>query len=247
MPEHAYKRPPITEAVVAIAFATATDSRDLDKVDSSLAGIYPHHQTARNINLEFLMPPTHDTAAGTKIREEIGHRRSSDDQTQIVILWPTSFIFSQLAPYPGWDDFLARFTRDWAIWRRVAGYRRLSRVGVRYINRIDIPVTGNVTHYDEFLNVFPKTPEDLGALFAYGIQIQFPFPEIEGKITINSGSVASPLLNHISLLFDQDISKEANVPQNEEGIYNLLQQIHLKKNAVFEACITDRARELCNR
>jgi len=47
-------------------------------------------------------------------------------------------------------------------------------------------------------------------------------------------------------MFDQDLYKENNIPQNDDGLYNLLNQIHVKKNAVFEACITDRARELFN-
>jgi uncharacterized protein (TIGR04255 family) len=246
MAEQPYNRPPITEAVIAIGFGAAMDSRDLDRVDSSLAKLYPQHQDARNLNLELVMPPRPDFAPGTNIRDEIGHRRSSDDQTEIVIVWPSTFVFSQLAPYPGWDQFFARFARDWLLFKTVVGYRRISRVGVRYINRIDIPITGNLTLYEEFLNIYPRLPEELGPVFAYGIQSQLPFPEIDGRITINSASIPSPLLDHASFLFDQDIYKDTNVPQNDDEIYDLLNQIHVKKNAVFEACITDRARELFN-
>jgi uncharacterized protein (TIGR04255 family) len=247
MAEQPYKRPPITEAVIAIGFGAAMEPGDLNRADSSFAKLYPQHQDARNLNLEFIMPARPNLAPGTKIRHDVpGHRRSSDDQTQIVIVWPTSFVFSQLAPYPGWDDFFGRFVRDWALWKKVVGYRSISRVGVRYINRIDIPITGNLTHYEEFLNIYPRLPEELGSIFAYAIQTQLPFPEIEGRITINSSSIPSPLLEHASFMFDQDLYKENNIPQNDDGLYNLLNQIHVKKNAVFEACITDRARELFN-
>jgi len=91
----------------------------------------------------------------------------------------------------------------------------------------------------QFLNIYPRLPDELGSVFAYGIQTQLPWPEIDGRITINSASIPSPLLDHSSFLFDQDIYKENNIPQNDEGLYNLLNQIHTKKNAVFEACITD--------
>lgn len=248
MAEQPYKRPPITEAVIAISFAAPMDPRDLDKVNGDFAKVYPQHQTARNMNLELVMPPSSDLAPGTNIRhDEIGHRRSSDDQTQIVIVWPSLFVFSQLAPYPGWDEFFIRFSRDWDFFKKAVGYRRISRIGVRYINRIDIPITGNLTYYEEYLKIYPNLPEELGHVFAYGIQTQLPYPEIEGRITINSASIPSPLLNHVSFLFDQDIHKETNVPQNDQGLYDLLNQIHVKKNAVFEACITDRTRELFNR
>lgn len=248
MAEQPYKRPPITEAVIAISFAAPIDSRDLAKVNSDFAKVYPQHQDARNLNLELVMPPTPDLSPGTNIqRDEIGHRRSSDDQTQIIIVWPSVFVFSQLAPYPGWDEFFARFARDWEFLKKAVGYRRISRIGVRYINRIDIPVTGNLTYYEEFLKIYPKLPQEIGPVLAYGIQTQLPYPEIEGNITINSASIPSPLLYHVSFLFDQDIYKETNVPQNNDDLYNLLNRIHVKKNEVFEACITDRARELFNR
>jgi uncharacterized protein (TIGR04255 family) len=247
MAEQPYKRPPITEAVIAISFGVAMDSRDIEKVDSSFARLYPQHQDTRSLNVELVMPPRPNLTPDTNIRkDEIGHRRSSDDQTQIVIVWPTSLVFSQLAQYPGWDEFFARFVRDWAIFKKAVGYQRISRIGVRYINRIDIPITGNLTYYEDFLNIYPRLPKELGPVFAYGIQAQVPYPEIEGRITLNSASVPSPLLDHASFIFDQDIYKDSNVPQNEEGLYSLLNQIHVKKNAIFEACITDRARELFN-
>jgi uncharacterized protein (TIGR04255 family) len=245
MAEQPYKRPPITEAVIAISFAAPIASRDLDKVNDDFAKLYPQHQDARNVNFDIVMPPTPDLEPGTNIRHhEIGHRRSSDDQTEVVVLWPSLFVFSQLAPYPGWDEFFARFARDWSLLKKAVGYRRISRVGVRYINRIDIPVTGDLTYYEEFLNIYPKLPVEFGPVFAYGIQAQLPYPEIEGSININSASVPSPLLAHTSYIFDQDIYKENNVPQNDEGLYELLNEIHVKKNAVFEACITARTREL---
>lgn len=247
MAEQPYKRPPITEAVIALTFAETIDSRDLDKADSHFGRLYPHHQDIRNLNVQVMMPTTPELGPDTTIqKDEMGHRRSSDDETQIVILWPTSFIFSHLAPYPGWDDFFERFVRDWALWKKVIGYRKIRRVGVRYVNRIDIPISVDVTHYEEFLNLYPKIPDELGPVFAYGIQTQLPYPEIDGRITINSASIPSPLLGHASFIFDQDIFKEINIPQLEDGLYKLLNEIHVKKNAVFEACITYRARELFN-
>ena len=33
-------------------------------------------------------------------------------------------------------------------------------------------------------------------------------------------------------------------PQNDDAVYELINRIRVAKNRVFEACITDRAREL---
>lgn len=78
----------------------------------------------------------------------------------------------------------------------------------------------------------------------YGVQVRLPLPDIQCNLTINSGAVPSPLLDHGSFLLDIDIAMESNPPQKDADINELLERIRNKKNAVFEACITDRAREL---
>jgi uncharacterized protein (TIGR04255 family) len=63
-------------------------------------------------------------------------------------------------------------------------------------------------------------------------------------LTLNSSSAPSPLLGHAAFIVDEDIAKEGDPPQNDDAIYALLNQIRVKKNEIFEACITPRAREL---
>jgi len=154
------------------------------------------------------------------------------------------FVFSQLAPYPGWDLFFERFHRDWVVWKRTHGYRKITRIGVRYINRIDIPITESIVRHEEYLNVYPHTPSQFQALTAYNVAMQTLFPEIGCVLTLNSSSAPSLLLGHGAFIVDQDIAKESDPPQSDDGIYALLNQIRDKKNEVFEACITPRAREL---
>jgi uncharacterized protein (TIGR04255 family) len=245
MADQPYPHPPITEAIIQISFAVAVSAVDLNKVNGIFGRFYPQHQNARNVNVAVEMAPSSDVEPRAQVQhQEDGHRRGSDDQTEVVVLWPTSFVFSQLAPYPGWDAFFERFDRDWALWKKAVGYRRIIRVGVRYINRIDIPIAGGVIEYENYLNIYPHIPDELGPNQAYGVQVRLPIPGLGCSMTINSSSIPSPLLDRASFIFDQDIAKDTGVPQNDEGLYKLLDDIHLKKNEVFEACITEQAREL---
>jgi uncharacterized protein (TIGR04255 family) len=169
------------------------------------------------------------------------------DQTELILLWPQSFIVAQLAPYPGWDNFFGRFARDWKTWKRGVGYRKVARVGVRFINRIDIPQVNRVIEEADYLNAYAKLPDEFGPVIAYGVQAQF-LPDDKGcRLTLNSASVPSPLLDHGSVLLDLDVGVETNPPQNDEDIYTLLNEMRAKKNAAFEACVTHRARELFQR
>lgn len=241
-----YDRPPITEAVIGITFETSIDEAEIASVQEKFSSNYPHHQTLSNLSFKVNVDTNKNNAATTAVNEEIGHRRSTSDMTQLLVLLPTTFIVSQLAPYPGWDEFFDRFVRDWKLWNWHMGFRQIKRIGVRYINRIDIPVSesASVIEHEEYLNVFPKVPDSLGPITAYGVQTAFMLADIECNLNLNSAAVPSPILNHASFLIDQDIYKEVNPPQSEKDIQALLQKIRVKKNQIFEDCISDRAREL---
>lgn len=245
MSEQPYKRPPITEAVIELRFDTPIDAAVLDSASSDFNLDYPLHVPLRNVGFQLDVPPGAEDSPTARInQQENGHRRSSSDLSEIVLLWPGSFVVAQLAPYLGWDAFFERFTRDWIIWKKVTGYRKIIRVGVRFINRIDIPFTSRVIEESDYLNVYPKLPDVLGPVASYGIQAQVPITDIDCNLVINSASVRSPLLGHGSIALDLDIFRERNAPQRDEDIYNLLNIIRTKKNEIFEACITNKAREL---
>jgi uncharacterized protein (TIGR04255 family) len=240
-----YTRPPITEAVIEIRVGSAIEMVELGRVSADLADFYPLEQPVKSVDVAVGMPSTPEGKPTARVNEETGHRRSSSDLTEIVVLWSTKLSISQLSPYPGWDTFFGRFMRDWAIWKKRIGYRKVTRIGVRYINRLDIPISGSaVIEESEYLNVYPHLPKALGTMMAYGVQAVLPLAEIRSKLTLNSSAVPSPLLDHAAFIFDQDISREAELPQRDEDIYRLLREIRDMKNRLFEACVTDRAREL---
>lgn len=239
-----YKAPPITEAVIGISFSAPIKEADFNSLQKKFHPHYPHHQTVSNFDVAVELPNGQANKATANFNKSDGHRLSTADMTQLLLLWPTSFNLSQLAPYPGWDDFLARFVRDWSVWKRTIGFQTISRIGVRYINRIDIPVMDNITKYEEFLNVYPKLPDNLDPVLGYAVQVAMELKDIDCLLKINSAVVPSPILDHVSFVLDLDISKEIDPPQSDKDICDLLNKIRIQKNVIFETCISDRAREL---
>jgi len=245
MSEQPYKQPPITEAVIEFRFAAPVEASDIAKVSADFASLYPLQHPAVDFRVHVNLtsgPQSQDTVQRI---ETHGSRLSTEDQAQIFLIWPTNFVFSQLSPYPGWNVFFERFQRDWTIWKKALGYRKITRIGMRYINRIDIPVTeGPVIQHEDYLNIYPHLPTEFPPLTGYSVATQFPIPDIRCVITINSLSVPSPLLGHAAFTVDVDIAREDDPPQNDVSLYALLNQIRVKKNEIFEACIKPRAREL---
>ena len=244
-PSMLYEHPPITEAVIGINFSSPIKQATLSSVNKKFQRRYPHHQTVSNLNIAIVeLGDKQINKSTADVNQENGHRLSTEDMTELLLLWPSSFSISQLSPYHGWDHFFDRFVKDWGVWKKLVGFQTINRIGVRYINRIDIPITGPIVEYEKFLNVYPKLPGMLNPTEAYAIQTSSHLKDIDSRLILNSAVVPSPILDHASFLIDLDISKESNLPQNDNDIFDLLKKIRVKKNAIFEICITRRAREL---
>jgi uncharacterized protein (TIGR04255 family) len=141
--------------VIEIRFA-AIERKDMEAFAKRLAGRYPSQaeQNRKRIRVE-IESETLESQADDLIR------MASDDETQVAVIGATSLGISRMAPYAGWPELFERFVADWADLKRVVGYRKVERVGVRYINRIDLLMDdrGRVEHED-YLNLHINLPED---------------------------------------------------------------------------------------
>ena len=243
-----YDHPPITEAVIAINFKSTIGFDDLSSVSKKYQKEYPQSLAVSNVSFTVDVDGEGGSVPIPKnTLNQKGWRLSSGDMTEILVMWPQSFTISQLAPYVGWEKFLDRFIRDWKKFKRSIGQKEIARIGVRYINRIDIPVMGDIVEHEKYLNVFPKLPNSLTPLHAFAVQSALKLPDIGCDLLINSAATPSPILNHASFMLDLDIFKTVDLPQSDQGIFNLLNDIRNKKNKVFEECISNRARKLFNK
>lgn len=245
MPEQPYRQPPITEAVIEIRFATLVSAARIAEISGDFESLYPFEQRIADVQVQLNLPSTPQAGVTTETIETLAHKRSSLDQTEILLLRPQNLVVSQLAPYPGWVTFFERFRRDWTLWKKLMSYRKISRIGVRYLNRIDIPIRAEqMIEYEQYINIYPHLPEIFPKVSGYGVQAQIELPDIGCKMTLNSLTQPSIMLGHGGFIIDQDVYIAPNPPQNDEDIYKFLDVVRGKKNEIFEACITPRAREL---
>jgi len=239
-----YARPPIVEAVIERRFVNPIEYKVVDELRRKFQGRYPAvTQTA-----EFAFALNPDGAAPEVRQHLVGFRMVSPDGTAIVIITTHAVAFSRLAPYPGWAKFSAGASATFRAARVVTGYVPLTRIGVRYINRLDLPIGEGdlpVTKLEDYILVRPEYPEALApATRGFTLQCVFDVqaPDCTGTITV--APVPSPVPRHISVVFDIDIGRNGNVPSNERDINKLMGSIRNEKNRIFDICLTDRMKEL---
>ncbi len=239
-----YKRPPITEAVIEIRLEDSLSERMVEKIHNRLKKRYESSERISIIG--FMLDPRKKEIA--KIPDEFeGYKLTSKDQADVVQIKPNSMACSRLAPYHGWESFEPRARENWEIWRKTTKHTKIKRIGVRYLNRIDIPLRrGHKIDIEDYLTIFPKYPEPhlLTSFTKYTMQVMGPF-SIEGfYLIINTNVVKSPLIDHFSIVLDLDLSPQGDMPQRNDKVWEMINKMREYKNNAFEMCITDKAREL---
>ena len=239
-----YKRPPITEAVIEIRLEDSLSERAVEKIHNQLKKNYESSEKISYIGV--MLDPRKKEIA--KIPEEFeGYRLTSKDQTDVVQIRPNAMACSRLAPYNGWENFEPWARGNWEIWRKTAKHTKIKRIGVRYLNRIDIPFRkGDKIDVEDYLTIFPEYPEPnlLTSFTKYTMQIMGPFSTEGFYLIINTNVVKSPLIDHFSIVLDLDLSPQGDMPQKNDKLWEMINQMREYKNNAFEMCITDKAREL---
>ncbi|BDA70601.1 hypothetical protein RIVM261_074460 [Rivularia sp. IAM M-261] len=238
-------RAPITEALIDIRvrLPQKVELDILAQVGSSIQAEYVHRDDVF-IMLQGEMIASSSVGA-TASQSHLGYRFFSKDEKQILSVRLDGFTFSRLAPYDCWQTFRDEAKRLWSIYQELTHPEAIARLAVRYINRLDIPLP--VDDFKDYLRTFPEVSSDLPqGLSGYFMQLQIPQQSPATICVLNQALVPSPAPEVVSILLDLDLFLEHDIPNDEVGIWGILEQMHEQKNKAFEACITERTRELIN-
>jgi uncharacterized protein (TIGR04255 family) len=233
--EQKYPKPPIVEAVIDLRSKTPLSTASLDKVKKKLENVYPFVEAQVKFGVMFSV----DQIALN--HSPSGHKLTSTDALRIAILSPEGVASSKLSPYLGWDDLSEQASNVHSALLAVEKNFSVSRVGIRYINRIDIPA-GEVD-LSNWLTVGLAVPSKLTqSIDNFGMQFVYhPTSTIQSTVTLYSQP--SPLINYSSIALDIDVSSDTDFLLKGGELKNLLPQMRECKNLIFENCITDAVRD----
>jgi uncharacterized protein (TIGR04255 family) len=184
-----------------------------------------------------------------------GGRPLEPTQMQATVGWmyqaPTAiaqfrvdgFTFSKLRPYTTWEEVFGEALRLWNIYVEVAQpLEVLSRVAVRYINRLRFPAPADLGEYLEAPPVLPAPiPQSIREFL---IRAVVDDPE-RGLSAILIEALESPLdPNTVQVLLDIDAFKEADFAPGDPSLRETFEQLRALKNRIFFASITERTVEM---
>jgi uncharacterized protein (TIGR04255 family) len=237
-----YPRAPITEAVIEIRIAADVDANILDKIARKLKSHYTRSEPLRQVGVAI-----DNTGGNVSVQQNAtGFRLTSDDQADIALITNRFIATARLPPYPGWEHFRDRAKANWGMWRSLAPAHAIVRVGVRYINRIDIPTTPEGKfNLEDYFNFHPQAEVFEANLIAYLVQARFLTYRPNWVATITSTPMLpNPVPDASSIMLDIDVSRETDLPLHPDKLWSVIDEARSVKNDLFERALTPKTKAL---
>lgn len=240
-----YDHAPITEAILELQCVVPSDVSLEQLAHVADPAQFSPSGTAVMVTGRVTVGP--QGIQGDTSGEAIGHLLRRADGLRIIQSRLNGFAYSALAPYDRWETFSAEAWEHWNNYRQVAKPIKVTRIGVRYVNRIDIPDPGiEIKDYlRTAVDVSPYLPQSIAGYF---LQVVVPLSRFNAIATIVSTIVPPPTENQTSLVIDIDTWRSVDISLvdtgGDEEITSALGTLRQAKNYAFEACITDATRGL---
>ena len=167
-----------------------------------------------------------------------------EDKSALIQVGPDLLTVNHLRPYTDWPTFKAMIQRSFEEYQAVAKPKGFRRVGLRYINRLEIPDPS--VEIEEYVQAVPKIPDSLPQLFAkWAQQVVIPFEEKNGWLVLQTGSAREEESTE-SHPFMLDLDFRTLDPQQVslETAMEWIETAHKVVEESFEACITEKSRAL---
>jgi len=240
-----YKKAPITEALIDIRVELSSELRfeDLSAFRKHVSTDYPREETRNLSQAMLLFGPSVQASAQ---QQPWGFMFRNETNTQVVQVRLDGFTFSRLEPYEDFEHLRDEARRLWDIYRELVRPKKVVRIAVRYINQLNLP--GTRVEPEDYLKTFPHLsgdlPKDLRDFGPFLMNLRVPQPDLKGLLIINEAGTPPKKPETVSIILDLDLSVESPAIESEEEMWAFFQKLRERKNLYFEACITDKTREL---
>jgi uncharacterized protein (TIGR04255 family) len=99
--------------------------------------------------------------------------------------------------------------------------------------------------FRDFIRLYPEVSADLTQQLAgFFLQVQIPQEDLGAMLLLNEAMVPPSGPNVTSVVLDIDVFKQGLKLESDDEVWNTLEVLRLRKNLVFEGCITNNMREL---
>ena len=237
-----YKTPPIYEAVCEFhflgpeAWTLAHSGLFMGRVKVRYSG-KPSEQRLLRMSMPFeadAVNPALNEITKVQLRSESG--------TEMVAVGAGTLTVHSLKPYSGWERFREQIAEALNEYRAVVSPTGIRRIGIRYINQITIPTARGVP--DDFITTPPYgIPSIPVTVAAFSLRHEYVRDD-SIRAVVQLASLNSPPDTY-ALGLDVDVTRiwQGDGLRIDDALA-FVDKLRDEERDIFEALITDKAREL---
>jgi uncharacterized protein (TIGR04255 family) len=232
-------RAPIIEAVIdwRVKLAPVFDVTKLKEVGAAFGSEYQLADEEKQFQFGIKQKAGAEAELTSRQLGIHGYRFRSADGLQVVILSPDGFSFSRLKPYTRWELVFSEACRLWDIYRKACEPEEISRIAVRYINRIAFPLP--VKDFAQYLTVPPAVPPGAPPVLA-ALLFKAVLHDPPSGISANVTQVIEPPEDGmLPFILDIDAYVIRNMEPNSLEISSPFTALREMKNRIFFATLTN--------
>ncbi len=242
-----YNNPPIIESICEIKF---TDDTNWDitvpgLIFEDIRTDYPQKEQRATQEIIFSMSGAPPTRTHSQIKRQDYAVFLTNDKKSLIQVGPRVLVINRLRPYPIWNDFKLQINYAFDKLMGRVEIRGIQRIGLRYINKIEIQMENKLVSLDKYFDFRPFCGERLpqthgdfivGCVFPYSDDRDLCRIEITRAMPENEGSLA------FLLSIDYFLNKPRNVSPDQT--INWIEGAHGEVEKLFEGCILPPLRDI---
>lgn len=242
-----FKNPPIQEALLDIQVALPGDVT-MDTLKNFQAGLesrFPEKKERVSWQQGFQISGVGETHAVSSARSVDGYLFVSKAEGKTVQARRDGFTFNKLRPYSNWENFSGEAKELWQRYVELAHPASVQRIAVRYLNRIALPLP--LRDLREYCSLFPDLPPALPqGMSEFFLRVAMPIADAPCvSIVTLTFEPPMPGATTLNLIFDNEAAYGFNsLTVDTETIWSKLAELRDLKNKVFDASLTEKAKEL---
>lgn len=222
---------PVVEAILLIEYVPliATGGAAVAEFAEAVRDRHPEHLHASPVTSEIGLTPTGGVAVESVTRNPPEHIFRSADGKDLVQLRRNGFAVNRLSPYSDWETFRDRAAEMWHLFRARFEVEPVTRIGLRYLNRIELPVEN--LDFSDYLRTVPSIPAEIEPrLSEFFLRLGFPENTIpaHGVLTAATGMISDGIPGTLPLTLD--IEAVSTGPQSENAIWQTADRLREFKN-----------------
>jgi uncharacterized protein (TIGR04255 family) len=236
---------PIVEAVIEIRARAQNpwEESDISQRFKPLLPDYPKVVSQGQVQQEITLSPDQPKSVVHNMGWHGLHCQSADEK-QIARFTRDGFLFARLHPYQNWEQLFGEAMRLWRIHTEIANPLEIQRVGLRYINRIEMQP--GEARCEDYIELHPQPTKGLDLPFVsffHQDTLAVPGHSMAINAIRTLQPPQTPSVGH-ALILDIDVFTTTAFEMNDETLVQRLQQMRWLKNKVFFGNVTEKAVDL---